>query len=50
MQSLVPINYKNTVPHLKTKQHKTNIEVKKGFLRVTQIIFSNYKMYIMTYM
>ena len=38
-------------PQLKTKQnHKTNIEVKKRFIRVTQIICSNYKMYIMTYL
>ena len=38
-----------TEPKLKTKQHKTNTEVKKRFIRVTQIICSNYKMYIMTY-
>ena len=75
MQSLVPINYKNTCclqichyvyfiittnylcdtykptePKLKTKQHKTNLEVKKRFIRVTQIICSNYKIYIMTYL
>jgi len=39
-----------TEPQLKTKQHKTNIEVKKRFIRVTQIICSNYKVYIMTYL
>ena len=39
-----------TEPQPKTKQHKTNIEVKKRFICATQIICSNYKMYIMTYL
>jgi len=39
-----------TKPQPKTKQHKTNIEVKKRFICATQIICSNYKMYIMTYL